>query len=193
MEERNGNKKSFSLGVFVGLFIAIAFIIGLLVGVVLGLAFNSEISSKTGLFDDEKVITEDTTEDTADKMSDVPTKKPLSVTVDEERNTLVVSDQTAGQSVTASLISLSQDGWVAVHELFPDGEPKRILGARHFDAGEHVGEKIPLLRNTEPEEEYAVILHADDGDDEFTFKREVPVRTAGGGRLEVRFLARPSY
>ncbi|MBI4121192.1 MAG: hypothetical protein HY457_02980 [Parcubacteria group bacterium] len=114
--------------------------------------------------------------------------KPI-VAVVSPNNALVVSNQGAGNTVIVSLVSLEQSGWVAVHEQLDGGALGRILGARRFDAGKHFGQSVALLRSTEAGKVYQVVLHADDADSEFDFKKEVPVTVASGESVMASFTA----
>ncbi|MBI4118233.1 MAG: hypothetical protein HY455_01690 [Parcubacteria group bacterium] len=106
-----------------------------------------------------------------------------------ENNALVVTNQSAGNTVLVSLVSLEQSGWVAVHEQTPEGNLGNILGARRFDAGKQFGQSIALLRGTEAGKVYQVVLHADDADNVFDFRLELPVTTAGGEGIAAVFTA----
>lgn len=105
-------------------------------------------------------------------------------------NTLIVSDQPAGGRVLVSMLDLSENGWVAVHEMTEDGSFGNILGARRFPAGKSFGEDIALLRSTMEGQSYAVVLHADDGNGEFSYNTtERPLRDASGTFIAADFVA----
>lgn len=113
---------------------------------------------------------------------------PLKVSV-SGNNTLVVNDQVAGKRVIMSMVLISQNGWVAIHEIAPDGTFGKILGAQRLEKGQHFSEVIDLLRETKGGSKYAAVLHADDGDSMFDFRREIPVRNVAGDFVESRFFA----
>lgn len=102
---------------------------------------------------------------------------------------LVVVDQTAGLSVGMSMVSLSQDGWIAIHEKTEDGDMGNILGARRFLEGKYFGSVIDLLRGTESGKTYYAVLHIDDGDSIFDFETEVPARDSSGALIAAQFTA----
>ncbi len=121
--------------------------------------------------------------------SDATALGPASVAKD--RNVLVASTQNAGDSVVMSMVAIAQDGWIAVHDVLPDGSHGAILGARRFAAGTYFGERVELLRATRPGSTYAAVLHADDGDALFDFTIEEPVRDEFSSRIAEVFLATP--
>lgn len=110
----------------------------------------------------------------------------------EGENTLVVNSQPAGEVVIMSMVALDKSGWVAIREVSEEGEPGVILGAKRFDEGRHFGEHIPLLRGTVANQTYIAIVHADDGNSEFDFRREVPVRDADGEFIAEEFFVTPN-
>lgn len=104
-------------------------------------------------------------------------------------NVLVASNQPAGDVMIMSMVSLETNGWVAIYEARGDGEPGNILGAARFDAGRYFAQKIELLRGTEEGSTYFAILHADDGDSEFDYKRETPLQDLLGNLTLAQFIA----
>ena len=51
-------------------------------------------------------------------------------------------------------------------------------GARRLDAGVHENVYVKLLRNTDGDKLYYIILYSDDGDGEFDIKKDSPFLTA---------------
>ncbi|MBI3075285.1 MAG: hypothetical protein HYY92_03710, partial [Parcubacteria group bacterium] len=100
-----------------------------------------------------------------------------------------VSNQPAGDKVIVSMVSVSVNGWVTVRETNADGALGNILGARRFDAGKYFGETIELLRGTSEDNVYAVVLHADDGDREFDYAKETPMKDKNGNLVSGTFTA----
>ena len=78
---------------------------------------------------------------------------------------IVVEDQLAGDRVLIKEIALTDSGWAVVHE-DAGGIPGNALGAQRFDKGVHSG-TIDLLRNTNIDQSYYVLLYRDNGDREF--------------------------
>jgi len=114
-------------------------------------------------------------------------KEPTAVSAGE--NILVVSNQPAGEKVVVSMVSVGMNGWVAVHEGATDGTMGNVLGARRFDAGKYFGETVELLRGTVEDKTYFVVLHADNGDKEFDYKAEMPVKDTDGNFVSGTFIA----
>src|SRR3989344_915040 len=104
-------------------------------------------------------------------------------------NLLVVSNQPSGERVIISMVSVSVNGWVAVHEGREDGSLGNILGARRFDAGKYFGETVELLRGTVGGNTYFVVLHSDNGDKEFDYVSEMPVKDTAGNLISGTFIA----
>ncbi|PIR69396.1 MAG: hypothetical protein COU47_03435 [Candidatus Niyogibacteria bacterium CG10_big_fil_rev_8_21_14_0_10_46_36] len=96
-----------------------------------------------------------------------------------------VDDQRAGESVFIALATLSRGAWVAIHE-DQDGMPANILGARYFPGGKTAG-TVELLRGTVPERAYYAVIHADDGDREFDFRRDEALQDPFGNLIMSAF------
>jgi len=94
-----------------------------------------------------------------------------------KENTLTVTNQPSGNTVTIDTLSLTQEGWVAIHDAGPNGW---ILGARKFSAGTHRALSIPLQRMTEAGKTYSVVIHRSNGDDVFAFRATEPDRPLTG-------------
>lgn len=114
---------------------------------------------------------------------------PLLLVVEGE-GVVVVNDQPAGNKVIISMISLDAGGWIAIHEGTKDSLGV-ILGARRFDEGKYFGETIELLRATERGTSYIAVLHTDDGDSDFDFKRELPLKDISGELIAEEFTTLP--
>ena len=95
-------------------------------------------------------------------------------------------DQAAGSTVSVS-VNASKPVWVVVHE-DSEGAPGSILGAQLFATGSHEG-VVDLLRGTEIGQEYYVMLHSDDGDRKFDYKKDLPVKDATGAVIMHGFMA----
>ena len=103
-------------------------------------------------------------------------------------NTIAVDDQDAGSTATIRMATLSEEGWVVIHEDWGGG-PGNILGARRLSAGEHQAVVIELLRSTEGGKVYYAMLHRDDGDKAFAHTRDLPIMDAEGSPIMMRFVA----
>lgn len=103
-------------------------------------------------------------------------------------NTIAVSDQAPGEKVNLEMITLAKDGWVVIHA-DTDGKPGGILGAGRFNAGENQTGIVELLKPTEDGKVYYAMLHLDDGDRAFDYKKDLPLTDAQGNAIMMRFVA----
>ena len=173
------------------------FLIGLIIGFSVNSFFGGSLLSDTSEVADDAVVSEtDATAALGELAGDTASEAPLSgsagsvsSTVATGENILVVSNQPAGDKVIVSMVSVGANGWVTVRETDGSGILGNILGARRFNAGKYFGETIELLRGTKEGQVYAVVLHADDGDGEFEYTREVPVKDKGGNLISGTFTA----
>lgn len=101
-------------------------------------------------------------------------------------NSILVNDQLAGDRVNVSEVKFSKFGWAVVHEQ-KDGILGNALGAQKFEAGTHEDGYIYLLRNSEPENLYYVILYEDNGDFEFDLKVDTPLQDENGKMIMTEF------
>lgn len=135
------------------------------------------------------VVIDDTEKDEQTEMVDTknddttiePPAAPIAVNVS-------VKDQFAGDRVIIDRLSLPVKSWVAVYEDNEAGEPGKILGARRFEAGDHAGVSVELLRNTVLDGKNFVIVHADDGDADFEKFEDVAVTNSDGSIFSVPFM-----
>ena len=95
---------------------------------------------------------------------------------------IIVENQLAGDRVLIKEIALSASTWAVVHEDV-EGIPGNALGAQRFDKGIHNG-TIDLLRSTNFDQNYYVLLYRDDGDREFDLETDSLV--VGGDGNPVR-------
>lgn len=175
------------------------FLIGLIIGFSVNSFFGSSLLSDNGDGADVAASSEadntaalgelagDTTSDAGTPLSGED-NVALSVVATGE-NILVVSNQPAGNKVVISMVSVGANGWVTVRETGADGALGNILGARRFNAGKYFGETVELLRDTKEGRVYATVLHADDGDGEFEYASEVPVKDKEGNLISGTFTA----
>lgn len=91
---------------------------------------------------------------------------------------ITVNDQLAGDRVLIKEITLDKSGWAVVHEDI-EGAPGNALGAQRFDPGTFEDAHVDLLRNTESNDLYYVILYGDNGDGEFDIKTDTPLMRNG--------------
>lgn len=166
-----------------GLFVGVLFTVPLVERGVLGTDFlanviDKKVEKKYGTLGKED-------EETTETKKDGPSLNSETL--------FTVLNQPAGAFVVVSMIDLSSNGWVAVHEETDEGGIGNILGARRFIEGKYFGSSIELLRNTEGGRAYYVVLHGDDGDSLFDFEKETPVKNSSGSFVSARFLTTPTF
>ncbi|MCI0565621.1 hypothetical protein L0Y46_00330 [bacterium] len=115
-------------------------------------------------------------------------KKPSSVMVSGGFN-ITVGDQFPGRVVTLPSVEVGKDSWVSIREDNPaaPGTPGSILGASRFRAGTYTDASIELLRGTTEGGTYYATIHADDGDDEFNYEKDLPFAGSDGKELTQAF------
>ncbi len=116
------------------------------------------------------------------------TISPLSV----QSDAVVVASQGAGDSVLVKSVDLDSkydSGWVVVHEL-NGGVIANALGATRVDPGKSENVKVYLLRGTEHNKNYVVVLYKDNGDKEFSLKTDEPISNANKELVMSSFLAK---
>lgn len=101
-------------------------------------------------------------------------------------NSVSVSDQPAGTSVSVAAISMDKRGWVVIHQ-DDHGAPGWVLGARRLEPGSYTNEAVDLLRPTVPGSVYYAMLHGDDGVDTFDLHKDLPITDASGKPVMMRF------
>ncbi|MDO8556981.1 MAG: hypothetical protein Q7R98_00770 [Candidatus Jorgensenbacteria bacterium] len=102
-------------------------------------------------------------------------------------NTIVVDNQSAGDSVVIQSVSFENPGWVAIHEE-RDGVVGNTLGAGWFPAGTSSG-VIELLRGTVSGGTYYAVLHGDNGDKLYNYTTDKPITDASGSAIMTKFVA----
>ncbi len=169
-------------------------IIGLVVGFIVGaLAVDMGFILSSARVDNEDDTATSTVEKgiqdvdgaTVDAVQDARTTSGV---VLSGKNTVDVENQSAGNIVTISSVELNQMGWVVVHEDI-GGNPGNVLGAALVFAGEHRVVPVELLRKTEKGRTYYAMLHTDDGDKVFDFKKDRPIADSTGTNIQVPFVA----
>lgn len=103
-------------------------------------------------------------------------------------SSLVIFNQSAGDSVEIDRVVLEQAGWVSISEDL-NGERGNILGALWLPAGTHTGQQVELLRGTEPGRKYYGVIRSDDGDLNHGFDKDInlEVKDSDGNFLITTF------
>lgn len=104
------------------------------------------------------------------------------------QNAVSVEDQKPGDKVVIQSVTLATMGWVVIHD-DDNGKPGHILGAHRFNAGTYTGQNVELLKETEEGKVYYAMLHADDGDKQFDYRVDLPIKDETGNPVMMRFVA----
>jgi len=99
-----------------------------------------------------------------------------------------VSNQPAGKAVVVSGVDLPQESWIVVHEVIA-GHIANALGAALRPSGMHENVIVDLLRQTEPENQYAIVLYADNGNRTFELRTDQPILNRDGDPIIRTFTA----
>ncbi len=175
-----------TVGQYFNMKIIFSFILGIIAGVLFSVPLVERGKFGTDFFAGVFDMAENITPQSGISQENTAVQKTPTVVVSGE-NSFIVIDQNAGPLVIISMASISESGWVAIHEETLEGTIGNILGARRFMEGKYFGSAIELLRATERDRAYYAVLHSDDGDNVFTFETEVPVVDTKGDLIKTRF------
>lgn len=114
-----------------------------------------------------------------------PIVSPISI--DEEVNRVVVSDQYPGNVVYVSSAQLANGGWVVIHK-DNAGRPGVVIGSAWAEAGINPV-KVTLTEKTVDGGVYYAMLHTDDGDKKFDATKDVALKNDLGNEIIVKFSA----
>lgn len=146
------------------------YIVGaLVVGIIIGLIIGYKLPNRNGV----------NTDQTAGEINNA-TSTAISATGD----TLTVSDQNPGLTVTVDSVNASGVAWLVVKETTDN---PRILGASRVEPGQHGNVMVELLRGTVAGQTYEISLATDDGDGLFDFKKDQALTDAAGKPLIYSF------
>lgn len=161
----------------------ITFIAGFIVGVVVIYSWG-QIFNKDGVLAEVSVVTtgQVSTEDGNDNSSE---GAESSVSSNKQ---VEVSAQPAGNVVSVSSATLTEDGWIVVHEVI-GGVVANALGAMRAGKGVNTAVTISLLRGTTVGSTYAVVLYNDKGDREFSLVTDRPLTNESGAYIMSTFVA----
>ncbi len=100
---------------------------------------------------------------------------------------LQVEDQAVADTVKIRSVTLSEGGWVAIHEN-DEGQPRRTaFGAQWLPAGSYSEVEVELIRSTVAGKTYFAILHSDNGDKKFDSALDVSLKDEAGNPVRVEF------
>ncbi len=97
---------------------------------------------------------------------------------------LTVSDQPAGSSVSVASATLAQEDWIAIRE-----SSGRVLGAALFPVGTHTDVTVPLLRDTVSGERYQALIYIDADNNQFDLRTDTLVLNSDGSVAGTMFTA----
>lgn len=102
-------------------------------------------------------------------------------------NAIAVSEQPPADSVTVSLATLAEDGYIVIHEA-EEGAPGAIIAASGLlPAGTHNNVAVDLNAVPTDGSEFIAMLHTDNGDGQFNAADDAPV-THDGGPIMMSFV-----
>lgn len=151
----------------------ITIVVGLLFGFFVGRMWSGKNAGEEALIADETATT---------------TKSVIAKSETSGTNSITLSEQSAGNVVSVTKVSLANDSWVVIHE-DANGEFGNILGAGWFPKGNNENVVIELLRGTDADKKYYAVLYTDDGDKKFDAKADRPITENGKAVLQV-FMAK---
>ena len=101
-------------------------------------------------------------------------------------DTIAVSTQIPGESVTIDNVFLSKPGFVTIHEVNAKGMPGNIIGTSGLLT---VGAKqdLEINANTTPGAKYIAMVRVDDGDKKFNTDQDPGLKSFQGCPPQVRF------
>lgn len=112
---------------------------------------------------------------TGDVPGDAPDTNPTVPTTD----TIAVSTQIPGSSVTIDNVFLSKPGFVVIHEATANGKPGEIIGSSGL-LGVGAKQDLEINATIKPGAKYYAMVHMDNGDKKFTAALDLPVTKDGG-------------
>ena len=92
-----------------------------------------------------------------------------------ESSNISVANQPSGSTVSITSFTLETDGWAVVHEE-KNGFIANALGAVRRDEGQYTNITIPLLRDTQSDSRYWIVLYSDNGDRQFNLQTDSPLK-----------------
>lgn len=104
-------------------------------------------------------------------------------------NSIEVIDQLASINAAIASVTLTNEGWVVIHE-DREGKPGNVLGAAWLPGGSHQNVTVDLLRAMEAGRRYYAILHHEvdgEGNHRFDLGKDLPLQNAEGKIITVSF------
>ncbi len=123
------------------------------------------------------------------KQKTVEAPAPDDTMIEEEEitNTVTAPEQAGGSEVFIERATLTDDGYVVIHE-DEDGTPGEVIGASDLlPKGEHVNLIIVLDKEVAEGDVLHAMLHKDDGDGVFDPEKDLPITDAGGNPVAAQF------
>jgi len=102
-------------------------------------------------------------------------------------SSVVVKDQATGSTVLISKVTLENPGWVVIHDE-RKGTAGVIIAATRFNAGTYTNRIVDLLGyQTKNGATYYALLNSDDGDRQFDYTRDLPLKDPLGNMIMAKF------
>lgn len=145
--------------------IIIAIVIALLAIAGIYLYMNSQNKDSKEINNNEQTTQDQSQKD--DIVGDVPMdpkEDPLAPTTD----TIAVSPQIAGSSVTIDNVFLSKPGFIDIHEATAAGEPGKSVGVSGY-LGVGAKQDLEITAPIVAGKKYFAVVHYDNGDKKYTY------------------------
>jgi hypothetical protein len=97
-------------------------------------------------------------------------------------------NQKPGRTASVSSAETDKESWIAIHE-DREGKPGNILGAKKIGVGATQNIEVSLLREMKDGGTYYAMLHAEDGDGSFDYKKDTPLLDSEGNPIMISFVA----
>jgi hypothetical protein len=105
---------------------------------------------------------------------DVPTDSPDTNPTIPTSDTIAVSTQIPGNSVTIDNVFLSKPGFVTIHETTAKGQPGAVIGTSGL-LGTGAKQDLELTANLKPGAKYIAMIRTDNGDKKFNADQDPAV------------------
>lgn len=103
-----------------------------------------------------------------------PKEDPLTPTSD----TIAVSTQVPGNSVTIDNVYLSKPGFIDIHESTSNGQPGKSVGVSGY-LGVGAKQDLEITATLAPGGKYFAVVHVDNGDKKYTYPTDAAAMSNG--------------
>ncbi len=109
---------------------------------------------------------------------DVPGDKPETNPTIPTSDTIAVSTQVPGDSVTIDNVYLSKPGFVDIHEATSNGQPGKSVGVSGL-LGVGAKQDLEIKATLEAGKKYFAVIHVDNGDKKYTYPADAAAMKDG--------------